>query len=194
MKTYGTLMAASLCLLFGEVVVAQDCTVAPDCCSRCSVRTHCQQFTCQVVCEMKDVKKTCWVVECEEFAPLLPGCRQRCKAGRCGVASCGSGGCEVASCGSGGCGTASCGKCDVPPRCGKARVKKKLVKKSTTVKVPVYKTVVQNLCTACCGAGSGESATDADSKKASASPSVAPAPAPVPKQARQTLLAPMPSH
>ena len=181
MKTCRALMAASLCLLFGQVVVAQDRCGTPDCCARCNVRTHCQQFTCQVVCDIKKVEKTCWVVECEEFAPLLPGCRQRCNdcynTGGCGTVSCGS-----------------CGKCEVPPRCGKARVRKKLVKKSITVEVPVYRTVVQNLCSDCCGDGSGESSTAIDSGKASAAPSVAPAPALIPKEARQTLLVPMPTY
>jgi len=178
MKTYGALMAASLCLLFGQVAVAQDCCGTPDCCARCSVRTHCQQFACQVVCEVKKVKKTCWVVECEEFAPLLPGCRQRCRD------CCDTGGCGVTSCG-------SRSKCEVPPRCGKARVRKKLVKKSVTVEVPVYKTVVQHLCSGCCTSGCGVEAGEVAAP--SAAP-VAPAPAPIPKEARQTLLVPMPSY
>ena len=183
MKTCRALMAASLCLLFGQVVVAQDRCGTPDCCARCNVRTRCQQFDCQVVCEVKKVKKSCWVVECEEFAPLLPGCRQRCND-CCNTGGCNTGGCETASCG-------SRGKCEVPPRCGKARVKRKLVKKEITVEVPVYKTVVRNLCSGCCPSGCGVEAGDAAAP--SAAPA-APAPAPVPKAARQTLLVPMPSY
>ena len=92
-----------------------------DCCSRCGVKK-----VCKVVCEMKEVKKTCWEVECEEFCVPLPRLCGR-KAGACER------------------------DCVAPPKCGKVRCRKKLVKKKVTRKVPVYKCVVEHVCGKCCG-------------------------------------------
>lgn len=126
--------------LIANVSVAADyrgvpacCGQTHECCNCCGVRK-----TCKVVCEMKKVKKTCWVVVCEEFCTSLPG--RRCKS------SCGDSGCCGDTC-------ASRGKPMVRPKCGKVRVRKKLVKKTIICEVPVYKCIVvccNSGCNACC--------------------------------------------
>jgi len=90
---------------------------------------------CKGVWEMKEVKKTVWEVQCEEFCVPMPSlfelwtggdkCDTPCKGG------------VQKSCGEG---------CDVSPRCGKVRCRKKLVKKEVNCKVPVYKCVPAAAC------------------------------------------------
>jgi len=118
------------------------CDQIHDCCNRCGV-----QKRCKVICEMKEVKKTCWVVECEEFCVPLPGCGPFCKSACCD--GCDSG-CDI-GCGDG-CPSDPCASLRrpiVPPKCGKVRCRKKLVKKEITCEVPVYKCVVV-CCKGCC--------------------------------------------
>ena len=123
---------------------AACCNQARECCPRCGVPK-----TCKVVCEMQKVKKTVWVVECEEFCAALPRCAPVCKpCGGCGKASCQS--CAEQSC-SDPC--ESLRRPTVPPKCGKVRSRKKLVKKEITCEVPVYKCVVVCCSPGCCGAG-----------------------------------------
>ena len=143
----------------------------PGLCDRCG----CQK-KCQVVCEMKKVKKTVWVVECEDFCAPLPRC------GRGGDPCCDPGcGADPAACANGACGQCAACSCDpctslecrdyVPPKCGKVRTKKNLVKKEIECEIPVYKCVV--VCSGCndpgfcdpgacapaaCGAPTGEAA------------------------------------
>jgi len=128
----------------------------PDCCGGCGTKARCAKKVCQVVCDVKKVKKVVWTVECEEFCAPLPNC-DRCRNG-CG---CGAGGqacCETAcsSCESC-CGKSCCDPCAslrnrnyVPPKCGKVRCRKKLVKKEITCEIPVYKCVVVYACPSCC--------------------------------------------
>lgn len=118
-----------------------------DRCGHCGCNSRCEKY-CRVVCEIKEVKKYVWVVECEEFCPPLPNRRG---GGRCD-------GCR----GNGSC-NPDCGCCDgkrdpcaveknksfIPPKCGKMRVKKKLVKKEIVCKVPSYKCVVVYCCPKC---------------------------------------------
>ena len=119
------------------------CNKTHECCHRCGVSK-----TCKVVCEMKKVKKTVWAVECEEFCAALPRCPRPCKScGDCGKASC-------ASCCEDPC--ASLRRPMVPPKCGKVRCRKKLVKKEITCEVPVYKCVVVCCNAGCCEAGCGD--------------------------------------
>ncbi len=152
MKTL--ILTTTFSLLFAGTLVAGDCGPGggcePQCCNQCGGAA-----SCQIVCEMEKVKKTVWTVECEEFCPLLPGC------GILGSLCCSGCGkdCDCGSCDS--CGlNASCTKdsCDPcaslqrhmhPPKCGKVRTKKILVKKEITCEVPVYKTVV--VCSGGCG-------------------------------------------
>ena len=133
------------------------CSQTHDCCNQCGV-----QKTCKVVCEMKKVKKTSWVVKCEEFCPSLPGCGHGCKSS-CG-GSCDTG-CDSDCCGDP---CASLQKPMVPPKCGKVRSRKKLVKKEITCEVPTYKCIV-----VCCNAGCNACCDESDWEKAA--PAKAPA-------------------
>ncbi len=96
-------------------------------CCKCGAETNCK-----IVQETKKVKKTVWVVECEEFCPLLPGPKCGCE---CGEKDCG------------GCQAKSCDPCDVlkrkitPPVGGKVRTRKKLVRKEIVCEVPVFRCV-----------------------------------------------------
>ncbi|MBN1909426.1 MAG: hypothetical protein JW818_06785 [Pirellulales bacterium] len=152
---------------------------APDCCAKCGTGCCCHK-TCKVVCEMKKVTKHVWVVECEEFCAPLPRCEKKCCHGcGCDEGCCGN---EASCCGAEGC----CGKdpCEslvnrhrVPPKCGKVRCKKKLVKKEITCEIPVYKCVVVYACPSCCepsGCGEGQEQAPA------AAPTTAAQPAPLP--------------
>ena len=141
----------------------------------------------------KEVKKTVWVVKCEDFCAPLPGCPLR-PCGNCGT--CGA--CTAAA--PEGCAKceSSCDVCAVekqkrqtPPKCGPVRSRKVLEKKEIVCKVPSYKCVVSYGC-----AGCGESAP------AAAGPSpVVPKPAPAPNKAPAKLppppkkaeVAPLPS-
>jgi hypothetical protein len=95
---------------------------------------------------MKEVKKTCWVVECEEFCAPLPAIgKDRC--GCCGAPDCG-GNCrgECGEHGQDGICSSLFSKPLVPPQCGKVRCRKTLLKKEITSQVPVYKCVVVPTC------------------------------------------------
>ena len=148
------MLSAAIGLLVAGAAVAADCRIAPACCDpgACTKAQDCCRIcqckkVCKVVCEMKQVKKHVWVVECEEFCAPLPG------LGR-GCAPCGDTYCEPACC-EDGCGGQSCSNpcaslCRpmVPPKCGRVRCRKKLVKKEVVCEVPAYKCVV-----VCCGCG-----------------------------------------
>ena len=112
--------------------------------------------------KMKKVKKTSWVVKCEEFCPSLPGCGHGCKSS-CG-GSCDTG-CDSDCCGDP---CASLKKPMVPPKCGKVRCRKKLVKKTITCEIPSYKCIV-----VCCNAGCNACCDESDWEKAA--PAKAPA-------------------
>lgn len=135
---------------------------AGDCCSEAARRDepachtqgscHCCNCgkVCRVVCETKKVKKTVWVVECEEFCAPLPGCN----AGHCkGKTDC----CEEDCCGDP---CASLHRLMVPPRCGRVRCRKKLTKKEISCEVPVYKCVLCGGCCNCPTQGCGMEDTD----------------------------------
>ena len=123
MRIVAVSLAAMLGLLVANVAIAGDCCADPGCCepSCCAqscrgkccckkdCRAACEGKTCQVVCTMKKVKKTVWVVECECFCPTLPGCcRDRCRDA-CGN-GCGGGCCED------GCGRQCCRWAPSTPR------------------------------------------------------------------------------
>ena len=121
------------------------------CCDRCGCPSDCLQKVCQVVCEIKKETKTCWCVECQEFCLLMPGHRD------------------------------CCDQCQPPPRCGRTKCVKKLVKKEYQVDVPVYKCVVRYLCPACCKSGSTDfPRTAPNPPPAPAAPATPPAP-PIPR-------------
>ena len=169
MRLILSLVAASL--LLANVAEAAGGCGTPS--WTCSIQSHscksCNTKTCKVVCEMVKVKKTVWVVECEEFCPLLPGCGPK-KACR---GDCGQGCEEGLACGTC-CGNDPCAALNkrniVPPKCGKTRCRKKLVRKEVTCEVPVYKCVPTNCCPEC-AVGEAEPAT-------TAAPAVLPAPSP----------------
>ena len=117
-------------------------------CAHCGGCCACQKY-CRVVCEMKEVKKTCWVVKCEDFCAPLPGCRRDCCEGGENGAACAEAGCSN-QCGR------NCNpcaqeekKCYVPPKCGKVRERKVLEKKEIVCLVPSYKCVVVYCCPNC---------------------------------------------
>lgn len=113
----------------------------PACCNSCGHKV------CRVVCGMKEIKKTVWVVECEEFCVPNPHCpRDCCKSSCCQESACGDT-CDGCCASGGGCHH----KCLVPPKCGPVRCRKKLIKKEIVCKVPVYKCTVCGACgEACC--------------------------------------------
>lgn len=169
----------------------QTCGSA-DHCGRCGHGGPCQKC-CKVVCEMKEVKKTVWVVKCSEFCAPLPNCGL-CKDG------CGCGNCEACAAGcrtaEPACNDGKCGKCDpcaaeknkrvVPPKCGKVREKKTLEKKEVVCKVPSYKCVVTYCCSKCEGQPS-------DNKTAPLPPETkpqTPPPAPTPIKTTQDVSLP----
>ncbi len=146
---------------------------APDCCAHCGCHACCEKY-CRVVCEMKEVKKTVWVVKCEDFCAPLPGCPLQCH--EC-CKSCDKEGCQTANCE----GCDKCcnpcasleDRCYVPPKCGKVREKKVLEKKEIVCKIPTYKCVVVYACANC-----GQKACE---EKTEARDPAAPAPPPAPK-------------
>ncbi len=169
--TMGGLLAASA-MASEECQAPAACSSVETCggpnrCGRCGRHCGCEK-QCKIVCEMKEVKKTVWVVKCEEFCTTLPKCPLACD-GKCG-------GCEAckaaeACCAEPTCRDGRCGKCDpcaaeknkcfIPPKCGKVRDKKTLEKKEVVCKVPTYKCIVVYACSNCgstpCG---GESNPD----------------------------------
>jgi hypothetical protein len=153
--------------LVGGTAIASDafkppavCTEVQTCgaaeqCGRCGRVCQCEKH-CHIVCEMREIKKHVWIVHCEEFCPLLPGCGHSgckdCDACECGVDE----NCVVEPGCCGGCGkgcdpcAAEKNKCFVPPKCGKMRTKKTLEKKEVVCKVPCYKRIVVYCCPSCC--------------------------------------------
>ncbi len=128
-----------------------------DACHGCGVAATCKK-RCNVVCDVKTVKRVVWVVECEEFCVPDP-----CRKLDLNIDRCGRGTGAKAGCGS--CG--DCGEKDpckaltdrkyTPPKCGKVRTRKILVKKEITCEIPIYKCVVVDSCGSC---GDGEIISD----------------------------------
>ncbi|MBN2024914.1 MAG: hypothetical protein JW809_19210 [Pirellulales bacterium] len=139
------LCAVALWLPAMERAASADC--APCGGQACHEKNCCKPSChkiCRVVCEMKKVEKTVWVVECEEFCVPNPSC---CHDGCCREAGC-------------------CKKpCGPPPQCGPVRCRKKLVKKTITCEVPVYKCVVVARGCGQCGDESAGEPTRADEPK-----------------------------
>jgi len=160
-------MRAFIISIAAALLVANSAVNSALAAGRCG---SCGKSDCQVVCEMKTVKKSCWVVECEQICPSLPNCPKWGCGRSCGSKkSCGS--CDDAA-GCGDCGKGCKSRPLVPPKCGKSRTIKKLVKKEYTCEVPVYK------CVACAGCGpdgcGGEEAAPPAVPAEASSPTVAP--------------------
>jgi len=190
MKVFAVCLVAACVVLAVPGWADEGCADPSRCgnatkCDQCGCHAACQKKTCQVVCEMKKEKKYTWRVECTEFCPLLPGCKDRCRDPGCEDPGQGCGGKCCEGCASK-CGSRCAGKCcdpcktrcPPPPRCGHTKCVKKLVKKEYEVEVPVYKCVVKHLCDGCCKAEPAP-APPATKAKAAAAPSLPPAP-PVP--------------
>jgi hypothetical protein len=199
MKRY--LLVAAAWLIAGWAIAAEPCHTPPACgpeqvcggphqCGRCGCDCGCEKH-CQLVCETKEIKKTVWVVKCEDFCTSLPGCALRhcegCDCQPCGPAET----CAPPACGCDRHGNNPCAaeenKCYVPPKCGKVRTKKTLEKKEVVCRVPSYKCVVVYCCPNCCG-------QNCDAQPQTAPPpekkQLPPAPAPV--KTTSTEDAPMP--
>jgi hypothetical protein len=162
-------------------------------CACCGRACQCEKY-CRVVCGEKEVKKTVWVVKCEDFCAPLPNCGHSCCKG--GQACCNSAekeNCagETACCN--GCGkkcdpcAVERNKCYIPPKCGKVRTKKTLEKKEVVCKVPAYKCLVVYCCPDCCGQG-----YDGQAAPAPAKPTVPPTLPPAPVPGKTTERAPLP--
>jgi hypothetical protein len=151
MRMMAIALAAAACLVMVGTAIADEAACDPGCgstvsnCCQCGCKAPCKKV-CRVVCEMKKVEVTCWEVKCEDFCAPLPACGRSCGESGCGTES-SCGGCDP--CKDGCC----CEKCVKPPKCGKVRCKKTLVKKTVTKEVPVYKCVVDYVCCDCCGSG-----------------------------------------
>lgn len=180
--------------------IASDCKLPPACtevqtcgaadhCGRCGRKCECEKH-CSVVCEMKEVKKTVWVVKCEDFCTSMPNCGRGCNGcGACDACTAGET-CGVQPNCNGDC-EKKCGPCAaennkqfIPPKCGKVRTKKTLEKKEVVCKVPSYKCVVIYSCSNCTPSPA------CDGQQASPAPAKPAAPAPVPSKTTQN--APMP--
>jgi hypothetical protein len=161
MKIYALSMTLGVLIASSALAADANCVPAPeackevqtcgssDCCAHCGNHACCEKY-CKVVCEMKEVKKTVWVVKCSDFCAPLPACPLNscdgCKSG-CKDDSCTQ--CD-------GCSDKSCDPCASlenrnyrQPNCGKVRGKKTLEKKEITCKIPSYKCVVVYACAGC---------------------------------------------
>lgn len=142
MNRYILVLAA---LAIGANVFADD--DAQDCaCQRCGCQAHCHKV-CRVVCEMKEVKKTCYSCQCEDFCVPGPSCKvgEVCECNPCGCNPCG---CKFLTCIFGdGC---TSHRTIWKPSCeATVRTRNKLYKREVTVKVPTYKWVVEYTCDQC---------------------------------------------
>jgi hypothetical protein len=199
MKTIALSLSLAIAWLVANAAIAAEPCKAPAACTEvqtCGAADHCGccgcncccEKHCKVVCEMKEVKKTVWVVKCEDFCAPLPNCGHGCRNGCEGCESCGT----EPECGCDGCGkhcdpcAVERNKCLVPPKCGKVRTRKTLEKKEVVCKVPSYKCVVVYSCPNC-GANQG-----CDEQKASPAPVKPATRAPTPAPGKTTQDAPMP--
>jgi hypothetical protein len=196
MRTFVLSLAMS-CLIVNAAIAGEACKAPAACgevetcgsthhCGRCGCNCCCEKH-CQVVCETKEVKKTVWVVHCEDFCAPMPSCGHGCGCGE----ACEAGAAEAACC-------RSCDRCNpcardenkriVQPNCGKVREKKTLEKKEVICEVPSYKCVVVYCCPHCgtepCDGQSTSPATPSPVKRS------VPTPAPVRGKAAQDALLP----
>jgi hypothetical protein len=167
MRWIGASLAVILSVLLAPVALAQTCCDPakeqcgdPSCCPRCGCKK-----VCKLVCEIKEVKKIVWTVQCEDFCTTLPGCGHACRP-------CAGGEAECTTCAHGS--EKVCQQpCLVPPKCGHVHSKKILIPKEVTCKVLTYKCVPVCPSTECCSSGSS-----AGTPGAASAPAPAPPPAP----------------
>jgi hypothetical protein len=136
---YAVLCSALLASLT-RVANAGEC-----CCAHCGGCCECEK-TCRLVCEDKKVDVICWGVVCEDFC--LPGHgKPGCKQCKTVCVDCSEPQDPKAPCVA----PKSFVWRDWRPSCAYLFTKKKLMKKTETVKVPTYKWVVEDLCPKCQG-------------------------------------------
>jgi hypothetical protein len=147
-----------------------------DCrCDHCGCQAHCERV-CHVVCEMKEVKVTCYC--CKEEDICIPGhskkCGEVCEPNPCCLAhpaecdACSAGQCNQNGCNAG-CRPHSFLDCLFGNNCtetrtvwqpscsGEMRSVNKLIKYEATKKVPTFKWVVEYRCDKCrCGMTDGQ--------------------------------------
>ncbi len=159
MKTYALSLMLGLLISNGAIAADPGASApeackevqtfgSPDCCAHCGCCGCCEKY-CRVVCEMKEVKKTVWVVKCEEFCPLMPNCPLHCeKCLESNDQKQSGANCEICC--------KTCNPCAslenrnyIPPKCGNMRTKKVLEKKEVTCKIPSYKCIVVYVCANC---------------------------------------------
>lgn len=100
-------------------------------CSHCGCSCECQKV-CRLICETKEVKKTCYTCKCEDFC--VPGPSQKC------ATTCGCGKCKE-------CREAAC-----VPTVAYIKTKKIPVKHEEIIKKPSYRWVVEYVCPKCAAA------------------------------------------
>lgn len=159
-------ISLAACALFAGAAMAGDCCSKPACCD-----DGCQKTACKIVCVMKKVKKTVWVVECEPICIANPDCKRSCRGCKTGC-DCDTG-CDI------GCGCGNCDPCAellarpmVKPKC-RMICRKKLVKKTIICEVPTYKCITVP-CGSCCGCNEHESAAPAKEEKSAINPAPLP--------------------
>jgi hypothetical protein len=169
---HAKLMSRIVPVLFALLIVpafalADECC---DCkCDHCGCEAQCHKVT-RVICEMKDVKVTCYCCREEEIA--IPGhskkCGEVCEPNPCCTSprpveceGCACNDCEHKHswldclCGADKCDKRICWE----PKCsGKTRMVNHLIKYEVTKKVPTYKYVVENCCDQCSNCTSVETA------------------------------------
>lgn len=119
-------------------------------CARCGCDANCNVY-CRKVCDTKKVEITCWSSECEQVC--LAAKPDPCPlahllgAGKCG----GCGACDgcTSGCTDGGCPSGVKCTCGPEATCAKVRNRKKLMRRTIEVDVPVVKWVVEPLCNGC---------------------------------------------
>gem|GEM_PF-3119133 len=157
-KLMSRFLSIIIALLAPAFAFADECCNCK--CDHCGCQAECHKVT-RVICEMKDVKVTCYC--CKEQEIAIPGhskkCGEVCEPNPCCLAP------HPAECD--GCGCENCehkrswldclcgdNKCDKrtvwEPRCsGRTRTVNKLIKYEVTKQVPTYKYVVENCCDHC---------------------------------------------
>ncbi len=200
MKRFAFLL---LMLVTPGLASADDCC---DCrCNHCGCQAPCQKV-CRVVCEMKDVKVTCYC--CKEEDICIPDhskkCGEVCEPNPCCLAH----PTECDACAGGQCCQHGCDRCHYDsfldylfgrdccekrtlwrPSCsGEIRNVNKLIKYEVTKQMPTYKWVVENCCDKCrCAIPADQllsppSAASTMPKQASAEIPDAPVAAPIPNR------------
>jgi hypothetical protein len=144
------------------------------------------QKVCKLECGTETVIKHVWRVVCEEFCPLLPGCKE-CEKCCCEGEKCPSGGCCESCCKS----CKGCAECKEPemvtPKCGHSRVKKTLIRVDYPCQIPCYQCKPVYLCPECaahCQACGGQiPAVEPAAPTPAPAPAAAPGPAVLPPAA-----------